>query len=193
MPRNTRRPASGIGHRERVAESATTRQPTGSGDLYGLAGYWLRLVSETLDTYTPCRGCKRPRSRHGSPTTPTTAAQIDQTGRSARPRPPPPGTGPTRQPQRIRKSRGTLDFRSFDDLGGGCGPGLLDDEGFFGGGLTRLSPKKPGRDEGAPEFDDHVGVGRMGLGAVPGLVVAAGGGAAAAVAVAGAPEDVAGV
>src|SRR5438874_12826166 len=90
MPRNTRRPLAGIGHRERVVESATTRQPTGSGDLYGLAGYWLRLVSEILDTYTPCRGCKRPRSRHGSPATPATAAQIDQTGRSARPRPPPP-------------------------------------------------------------------------------------------------------
>src|SRR2546421_10685906 len=85
MPRNTRRPLAGIGHRERVVESATTRQPTGSGDLYGLAGYWLRLVSEILDTYTPCRGCKRPRSRHGSPATPATAAQIDQTGWSARP------------------------------------------------------------------------------------------------------------
>src|SRR5438874_13768799 len=63
MPRNTRRPLAGIGRRERVVESATTRQPTGSGDLYGLAGYWLRLVSEILDTYTPCRGCKRPRLR----------------------------------------------------------------------------------------------------------------------------------
>jgi len=31
MPRNTRRPLAGIGHRERVVESATTRQPTGSG------------------------------------------------------------------------------------------------------------------------------------------------------------------
>src|SRR5204863_4213359 len=45
-----------------------------------------------LDACTLCRGCKRPRSHHGSPATPATTAQTGQTGPPAHPSPPP-GTG----------------------------------------------------------------------------------------------------
>src|SRR5437764_10706563 len=84
----------GLGH---CAAGPLRRWAAGPGRFVGFAGCWLRLVSEILDACTPCRGHKRPRSRHGSPATPATTAQTGQTGPPARPSPPP-GPGPTRPP-----------------------------------------------------------------------------------------------
>src|SRR5205823_141274 len=69
----------------RCAAGPLRRWAPGPGRFVGFAGCWLRLVSEILDACTPCRGHKRPRSRHGSPATPATTAQTGQTGPPARP------------------------------------------------------------------------------------------------------------
>src|SRR2546421_3422497 len=67
-------------------------------------------------------------------------------------------------------------------------PGQVDCEGFFGGGVSVLSAKKPGGDQGAAELDDHVEVGGLGLVAVPRCLGATVGGDVGAVAVVGVPQ-----
>lgn len=59
---------------------------------------------------------------------------------------------------------------------------------FVGGGLSWAGGGKSGGDHDAPELDEHVLEGRLGLFAVPGLVVAAGVDVGLVVAVPGVPH-----
>src|SRR6266699_3895425 len=81
-----------------------------------------------------------------------------------------------------------LDFRRSWGLGRCCGPGCGDGADFVVGRLAWDGSGKSGRDEGAAELDEHVLEGRLGLFAVPGLVVAAGVDVGLVVAVPGVPH-----
>ena len=60
-----------------------------------------------------------------------------------------------------------LDFRTLVHLCGRVCPGQLEFEGFFGDRWLGRTRTKPGGDQDPPKLDEHVEVGRMGLGAIP--------------------------
>src|SRR6266702_4079781 len=86
-----------------------------------------------------------------------------------------------------------LDFRRSWGLGRCCGPGCGDGTDFVVGGLAWDGSGKPGRDDDPAELDEHVLEGRLGLVAVPRLVVAAGVDVGGVVAVPGVPHHDQGV
>jgi len=74
-------------------------------------------------------------------------------------------------------------------LCGGCVPGCQHLLGLLGGGVCAGTRGNSGGDHGAAQLGEHVLEGGLGLGCVPGLVVAAGGEGVPGVAVPGVPGD----